>query len=562
MSGNRGWIGMGRRATRRAALRGGALAALGAAFALACGGRKEQGTTRGPQEATARAGVAATTAPNQQPKVGGEYRVGFTGPFAGVDPHNSVYGGSGIVPIVYNYLIRTSLVAPEKGILQELAVSQEQPEPTTVIFKLRPDAMIQENKHGVPVRPIDAEDVKASFERVADPRSASNGFSWINEWVDRFEAVDKTTFKIVTKSPYAWVLNNVGNNLYSAIVPREWLASPDLKKHAIGSGPFILQSVEEGGQAVLTRNPNYWEKGKPYIGTYIIKSFADLATYRTAFSTNQLDVFTAPNVDEARELLKVRKDAQHLQDPSFGFLSFWMNVREKPWDDPRIRRAVRRAVNPQEYIQIIGRGDGFWIGPITYAMREYALPEEEVKRLMPYNPQEAKQLLQAAGQPNLTFKFQHPTSSNVIDYVNIFVRQMQAVGITAQAEPMDAGTWVAQYFQSKLTASLSLNQEYANPDFALHWYVTRGITGNGRYDTGFSDPEVDAAVKKAAGILDEKERIKAYQEAQRLIIAKDPPFWNFFGIRSNVLVSNEVINYPRGLGSLGYGFVKDIWLNR
>ncbi len=431
---------MGRRATRRAALRGGVLAVAGTAFALACGGKKEQGATSGAPAATARAGVAPTTAPNQQPKVGGEYRVGFTGPFAGVDPHNSVYGGSGIVPIVYNYLIRTSLVAPEKGILQELAVSQEQPEPTTVIFKLRPDAMIQENKYGVPVRPIDAEDVKASFERVADPRSASNGFSWINEWVDHFEVVDKTTFKIVTKSPYAWVLNNVGNNLYSAIVPREWLASPDLKKHAIGSGPFILQSVEEGGQAVLTRNPNYWEKGKPYIGTYIIKSFADLATYRTAFTTNQLDVYSAPNVEEAKELLKTRKDAQHLQDPSFGFLSFWMNVREKPWDDPRIRRAVRRAVNPQEYIQIIGRGDGFWIGPITYAMRDYALPEEEVKRLMPYNPQEAKQLLQAAGQPNLTFKFQHPTSSNVIDYVNIFVRQMQAVGITAQAEPMDAGT--------------------------------------------------------------------------------------------------------------------------
>jgi peptide/nickel transport system substrate-binding protein len=563
-----GFVGrgvLGRRVTRRAAVRGGVLGTGGlAAFALACGSDKkeESKATTGPAGTTTGA-AAATTAPEQQPKVGGEYRVGFTGPFAGVDPHNSVYGGSGIVPLVYNYLLRTSLVAPEKGIVQELAVSQElSADKTQTVFKLRPDAMIAENKQNVAVRAIDAEDAKLSFERVGDPKAASNGYSWINEWVDKFEAVDKTTFKVTTKAPYAWVLNNVGNNLYSAVVPKEWLASADIKKTAVGSGPFILQSLEEGGQAVMTRNPNHWDKGKPYIATYVIKAFADQTTYRTAFTTNQLETYGATNIDEAKEIVKGRAGSQHLEDPSFGFNSFWMNVREKPWDDPRIRKAVRRAVNPAEYIGIIGHGQGAQIGPITYAMKDYALPESELKTLMPYNVQEAKQLLQAAGQPNLTFKFQHPTSSIVNDYVNIFVRQMQAAGITAQPEPQDAGTWVAGYFQSKLNASLSLNQEYANPDFAMHWFATGGITGNNRYDTGFSDPEVDAAIKKAAGTIDEKERIKAYQDAQRLVISKDPPFFNFFGVRSNVIVAKEVVNYPKGLGSLGYGFTKDIWLNK
>ncbi|MGH2602364.1 MAG: ABC transporter substrate-binding protein, partial [Dehalococcoidia bacterium] len=209
----------GRRLGRRTLLGAGA-AAGGAAFLAACGG-DDQDEAQSTTDVTRTAGVAATTAADQQAKTGGEYRVGFTGPFAGVDPHNSVYGGSGIVPLVYNYLIRTSLVAPEKGILQELAVSQElAPDNVTTIFKLRPDAMIAQNNLGVPVRPIDAEDVKLSFERVGNPAAASNGFSWINEWVDKFEAVDPTTFRVVTKAPYAWVLNNVGNNLYSAVVPK------------------------------------------------------------------------------------------------------------------------------------------------------------------------------------------------------------------------------------------------------------------------------------------------------------------------------------------------------
>src|SRR5262249_1782361 len=153
-----------------------------------------------------------------------------------------------IVPITYNYLLRTSMLAPDRGVLPELATAWEQsPDKLTTIFKLRTDATIAENTRGVPVRPIEAEDAKLSFERVADPKAASNGFSWMNQWVDKMEAVDKTTFKIVTKKPYAWVLNNVGNNLYSAVVPKEWLVHADLKKWPVGSGPFILQSMEEGG---------------------------------------------------------------------------------------------------------------------------------------------------------------------------------------------------------------------------------------------------------------------------------------------------------------------------
>jgi peptide/nickel transport system substrate-binding protein len=540
-----------------------------AALAAACGGgsKENKGVSNagGGGAAPTRTGAVATTAPDQQPKSGGDYRTGFTGPFAGVDPHNSVYGGAGIVPVVYDLLIRQSLLAPDKGIVQQLAVSQERaPDNVTWIFKLRPDAMIQENKLGVPVRPIDAEDVKASFDRIADPKAAANGFQFMKDWVDKVEAVDKTTVKFTTKQPFAFLTHSVGNNLIGAVVPREWLENADLKKNAVGSGPFILQSVEEGAQAVMARNPNYWDKGKPYVNTYTIKSFADQATYRTAFATNQVDVYGAFNIDEAKDLQKTRKDIQYIAGPTFaGLKSFWMNTRVPPWNDPRIRKAVRLAVNPQEYIQIIGHGQGVEIGPISYALKQYALPEDEVKKLMPYDPQQAKQLLQAAGQPNLTFKFQHPTSSNTGDYVNIFVRQMQAAGITAQAEPQDAGTWVAQYFQSKLTATLALNQEYTTPDTALRWWATKGIVGGGLYDTGFSDPEVDASITKAATILDDQERIKAYQDAQRLIISKDPAFWYFFGVLENILVSHDVVNYPAGLGAaLGTAQIKDIWLNR
>ncbi|MBI2760497.1 MAG: ABC transporter substrate-binding protein [Chloroflexi bacterium] len=554
----------GRWVSRRAALRGGLPSAVGlaGAFALACGGdnKKEEAKSTQAPGATA-PGVAATTAPEQQPKAGGEYRLGTTSATAGVDPHNSVLGGASIVPIVYNYLVRTSLLAPDKGILPELALSWEQAaDKVTTIFKLRPDAMVQENTRGVPVRALDAEDVKLSFERVGDPKAAANGFSWVSRWVDRFEAVDKTTFKVVTKEPYAWTMNNIGNNLYSAVVPREWLASADIKKWAVGSGPYMLQTLEEGAQWSVARNPNFWEKGKPYITTRTMRIFADQATYRTAFSTNQLDAYAAITSAEAKQLIASRKETQFYQDPSLGFESFWMNTRVKPFDDPRVRRAIRRAVNPEEYIQIITTGDGITIGPVTYALKDYTLPVDEVKKLVPTNLQEAKQLLQAAGQSSFTIKPEFAPRN--ADHLNIFTRQLAAAGITVEGAALDLGAWAASLFQSKPPASFHSNQEYATPDIALAWHVTGGVFGNGKYDTGFSDPQVDADWKKAAGILDEKERIKAYQDLQRLIISKDMADFHFYALRANTVIANDVINAPRGLGSLGNYYAKDVWLNR
>lgn len=598
MAGQRYNVILGARSSRRTVLRGGVAGLAGlSAFALACGSNNNKNTSNNKAANTAANNAAAPSAaasaaasakagspvagapttagspaaganPNAKyvpvaGKAGGNYQPGFTGPFAGVDPHNSVYGGSGIVPIVYNYLVRTSLIAPDQGVIQELALSQESaPDNLSMTFKLRPDAMIQQNSLGVPVRPIDATDAKMTFDRIADPKSAANGYTWVHPWVDHTEAIDATTFKIVTKAPYAWLINGVGNNLQSAIVPREWLANANIKANAVGTGPFMLQSLQEGAQAVMVKNPTYWEKGKPYLDQLTIKAFADLATYRTAFSSNQLDAYTASNIEEAQQLQKSAKNIQLYTDPAFTYDSFWMNTKMKPWDDPRIRMAVRFAHNPDEYIQLIGHGQGKTIGPVTYAMGKYALSDADLKTLLPFDIQKAKQMLTAAGQANLTFSFAHPTSSNVPDYVNIFVRQMQAAGITAQAQPMDAGTWVAQYFASKLSASLSLNQEYATPEFAMNWFKTGGITGGGQYDTGFSDPDVDAALTKAAGTFDENARAQAYQDAQKLVISKGMPFWNFFGQYANINAYSYVMNYPRGLGSLGYYFDKEIWLNK
>jgi ABC-type transport system substrate-binding protein len=548
---------------------GGATAAgLGAASIglVGCGDDNNSSKTPGGStpsgSASAKPSSSASAAPSATPKPGGSYTPAFTGPFAGVDPHNSVYGGAGIVPEVYNYLVRDYIAfAPEKGIIQDLAESQTlQDDKVTWVFKIRPNVMITANTKGVPERALDSSDVLASWERIKDPKSGSNGYAFANQWIDKLAAPDASTFTMTMKSPYAWTIANVGNNLIGAIVPKEWLANADLKKGAVGAGPFKLTELVEGDHATMDKNPTYYKKGKPYLDKHIIRTFADLATERTAFTSGQIDAYPATNQDEAKEIVNGNKQIQYKHDKSISYNSFWMSTKSAPWSDGRVRDAVNMAINRDQYIQLIGHGAGEPIGPITYAFEKYALSKDDLSKAQPYDPAEAKKLFQAAGVTEFTFS--HPTSSNVSDYVNIFVKNMQDAGVTAKPQPLDAGTWVAGYYTNKLTASLSLNQQYQTPDFALQWYVTGGITGNNHYDTGYSVPEVDAAVKKAAGILDDAEREQSYKDVQKLILKSHPPFVNFFGLYVDQLVAPYIHNYPFGIGSLGYAFIEDVWTDK
>ncbi len=543
----------------------GGVTALGAGAAgLALAGCGDDDSGGGKVSADSTATPAPTGVATLPPKKGGVYNAGATGTIAGVHPFNSNYNGVFPIALAYNYLFVNSLLNPDKGYLYDLATAHKaQADQVTWVFNLRADAKIAPNKYGVAERPLDADDVKASFDYIADKANGTNAYAPFVQYFDKWDAPDKQTVRLVTKKPYAFTEAVISHNLYCPIVPKEWVArgADAMKADIVGAGGYVLKEATEGQVIRLEPNPNYWDKGKPYLDAMVVKQFADQVTYRTAFQANQIDSYGPQNADEAAELVKAEKGLNRYSGPGLGYLSFWMNTKQKPWSDGRVRRAVNMAINRQEYIDIIGHGIGEPIGPITYAFKNEALPKEELAKLQPFDVGGAKKLFQEAGVTE--FKFQHPTSSNVADYVTIFVRQMQAAGVTAKAEPLDAGTWYGQYLGSSLTASLSLNQQYVTPDLAVTWYRTGGITGNNRFDTGFSDPEVDAALDKAAATIDEKARGVAYQDLQRLIYKKDPPFVNFFGIRSEFVIRPYIMNYPVGLATnLQYASNKNIWINK
>jgi peptide/nickel transport system substrate-binding protein len=321
----------------------------------------------------------------------------------------------------------------------------------------------------------------------------------------------------------------------------------------------MLKTILEGEGLRMVRNPNFYNKERPYLDGYDVLSFKDVTTQRTALSSGQIDSYLTADPQEAKDLQKATKGLKLVETGSTSYNSFWMNAEVAPWKDARVRRAMSLSMNRDEYIQLIGKGLGKHAGPVVPVFGEYALSDAELKKLQPYDVAEAKKLFEAAGVKEVAFT--HPTSSTMNDYVNIMVKQLQAIGVTAKPQPLDAAAWVAQYFGNKLTASYSLNQSYKTPDSALLWYRTGGVTGSGNYDTKLYSAALDALIDKAAATIPEAERKAAYLEAQRAVVKSDPAFINVFNQGSNVVYHEKVQNFDAGAGAMTAHMTRDYWID-
>ena len=330
-----------------------------------------------------------------------------------MDPHNSLYGGSRIVPEVYNYLIRSeSVLRPDLGVIYDLATSHElADDKVTWTFTLRDGATITPNDRGVEERALDSDEVVKSWDRIVNVTSGANGFGFFNRWVESYDPPDATTLRLVIKTPYAWVLDELGDALKGANIPREWLGSETPKGAAVGAGPWVLQELAEGECAPIVPTPNFYDSDLPYLDEYRILTFSDIATQSAGFTTRQLDIFLSQDLFEAQELEKTIDDVTLAATPSTSFKSFWMRTDVAPWNEPRVRRGMRRAMNRPQHMDVIGKGLGEPVAVMRYALARYALSADEVNVLQPLDPADAKKLFEAASVGETSFT--DPTSSNM-----------------------------------------------------------------------------------------------------------------------------------------------------
>lgn len=527
------------RLSRRALVRGSALAGVGAAaYAVAgCGddsGGKEDVSpatgSGGSPTAAASPTVAATPTTGAKPVPGGSITYNSSLLPVDLDPYLRAGFAAPNHGLVYSKLLRyrsgTSDVAPlDLSMEPDLAAAMpEQPDALTFVFKLKANAKFQ-NVAPVNGRAVTAQDIAYAFDRYrtlsGSPHVAAMAF------IDRVEAVDAGTVKLTTKYPYADTLSYIGGQTGAWISPKEFAEGPDAKSKQVGSGPFLFDQYVPGTSIRYRKNPDYFDAPYPYFDEVNEVLQATTATRVSDFVARKVSIAAfahGPDGDQA--VKKARPDAKSEEIMGWSSPSQFLHMRtdKPPFNDRRVRQAISMALNRQAFRDALSGGeglDGQVYSPFPVGRPVKDLPQA---RYWQYNVAEARKLMAAAIGDGKTID---TTLVHVGDatygatygtYITLTQAQLKEIGINITPIGMPYPQYLPDvYFGGKYEGlGHSPQARAAWLDFVttkFTWRPARGTT-NLSY---VNDPKLDDLLDKQRGQFKPEERAQTIRQIEELI---------------------------------------------
>ena len=299
-------------------------------------------------------------------------------------------------------------------------------------------------------RELVAADVKYCFEQYA--KEGVQAFTF--QEIEGIETPDKHTVRVHLKTPNTMFPQNLAEAV-SVIFSREVLEEDgDLKKRMIGTGPYTLKEHTRKVRAVLARNPDYFDKGRPYFDEYVILSTPDAATRTAAFRTGQSDFAWVAGIGEAETIKKTNPAAiiqefKSMQTP-FGLA---LAQDKPPFNDVRVRRAISMAIDRQKQVDTVYEGHGILGWGIPYVYFQDKPPvAADLGPYWQYKPAEAKKLLVEAGHPNgfetTLFYYEYfPQMSSQVQLVQSDLKKH--LNINVKISKLDYTTFYGRYAEGK-----------------------------------------------------------------------------------------------------------------
>ena len=400
-------------------------------------------------------------------------------------------------------------------------------------------------------RSVTASDVVYSVRRLLDPETVSprwwllkpltgaaafhGGASWDDETA---RALDDSTVVMRLEHPVAHFLGLLAMPA-AGIVCREEVErlGKGYGRAPCGSGPWALSAWREGDEILLVPNPGYAGRRTSLAGLSF-RIIPEQMTQIAEFEVGSLDVLEVPRA----ELEHWRAAGTPLlwrEELRVVYIGF--NTTKPPFSDPRVRRALNKAVDVDKIIAHVLFGAGARSrGVVPPSLR---LPPEPAERY-PYDPAAAKALLAEAGYPNgfpmEIWQRENPEAGRVLESVQGYLAD---VGVTAKLvtrewgafkEAIDRGTpdaffidWIADYPDAE--------------NFLAPLFSSSNIGGGGNR-TGYRNALVDSILDAAATCLDGAKRGELYRTAEGIVYEDAPWLFLWFPEKYEV-VSPRLTGY-------------------
>ncbi len=334
----------------------------------------------------------------------------------------------------------------------------------------------------------------------------------------KIKAIDDQTFQMECVGPLPYVIGMLPHYSFG-VVPmhaiekfgKEWT----LPENFVGNGPFVLEEWKPQEKLTVVPNDTYWDKDAVKLDRIIYLPIDDDNTMHNMYLNGEMDWGADIPLDQM-DAVKLRDDYQSAK--YLGTYYYVFQNEKKPFDDPRVRKALTMAINRKDLVEKITRGGELPADSMVPPMAGYT-----PTRGNPENIEAAKKLLAEAGFAGgagfPSFSILHNTSEahkKIAEYIQ--QQWEENLGIKCEIINQEWKT----YLTSRRAGDFEVARagwigDYQDPNTFLDMFVTGGAMNGGKYSNAGYDELLSKAARMAAG----PDRMQVMKEAEDIFIAQD-----------------------------------------
>jgi len=481
-------------------------------------------------DAAARAGCIALGA-LALPALAANLTIGLGADVTALDPHyHNVTPNNNVAAHLFGYLVQRN----EKSQLEPgLATEWKTIDPLTWEFKLRKGVKFHDGSE------FTAADVVASIERVPTVLNSPSPFTAYTKQIKETVVVDPYTIRFKTATPYPLMPSDMTQiAIVSKAAAKATTDEFNSGKAAIGTGPYKLVRYVKGDRIELARNDAFWGGPTPWEKVTLKILPQDATRVAALLSGDVQAIENVPPTDVAQlrkdkrlavyrivadRLIYLHMDSDRDATP-FVTDRTGKPLAKNPLKDPRVRKAISKAINRQAIVEKVMEGEAI---PSGQLVAEFLFGATKSLKVEPYDPEGAKKLLAEAGYPEgfgLTIHAPNNRYVNDAKIAQTVAQMLSRVGIDTKVVAMPSSTFFTQASDLKFSFMLvgwstgTGEASSALKALVMTWNRDKGFgTANrGRY----SNAKVDALTEDALQTVDDVKR-EAYLERATEVAIND-----------------------------------------
>ena len=359
-------------------------------------------------------------------------------------------------------------------------------------------------------QPMTSADVKFSIDKARDPKT---GWGFIDVAIKSVEAPDPNTVVITTKYPWAPLVADIAlfNN---AILPKDYagMSQKDFYANPIGTGPFKWDHWTHGKEIKLVKNPDYWQKGKPYLDSVTWTTVPTDATRELQLKGGQVQIDEFPPFSTIDTLKQTPGITMNLF-PSTRTDYLPMNFKVKPFDDVHVRRAISYAIDRQAMIDSVLFG---YAEPANSFMPPQVPYYDKASPGLQYDLEKAKQEMAQSSVPN-GFSFELSVGSGddtQTQIAQILQESLKQIGIDMKIRKVDPSVQFQQQQEYDYEMTFAYwTMDIADPDELVSFAVDNKTAGS--FFTDYNDPQQIEWTHQAQATFDTGQRQELYSQIQK-----------------------------------------------